>query len=103
VTREGRTVTGRRVNEDTYTLLLADDNGALMALDKSSLRQYEIVKVSPMPSYKERLEANELADVFAYLLSLRDRTLAPPNPFGPGPELPPAGGRGGRGGGRGAS
>ena len=99
VTREGRTIVGRRLNEDTYTLLLADEDGRPVALDKAGLRTFEIIKTSPMPPYKDRLDAGELADVFAYLLSLRDRTTVPPNPFGagPGPEAP-AGGRGGRGG-----
>jgi putative heme-binding domain-containing protein len=82
VTRDGRTVVGRRLNEDTYTLLLADDDGRLVAIDKTGLREFEIIKTSPMPSYKDRLGSGELADVFAYLLSLRDRTSAPP--FGRG-------------------
>jgi small nuclear ribonucleoprotein (snRNP)-like protein len=38
VTRDGRTVVGRRLNEDTYTLLLADDDGRLVAIDKTGLR-----------------------------------------------------------------
>jgi quinoprotein glucose dehydrogenase len=71
VTRDGKTIKGRRLNEDTYTLQLIDEQERLVSLLKSDLREYEIVKVSAMPSYKDKLTADEIADVVAYLLSLR--------------------------------
>jgi putative heme-binding domain-containing protein len=72
VTRAGRVITGRRLNEDTYSLQLADEEGRLLSLSKSDLREYEIFTTSPMPSYKDTLTHEEIADVFAYLLSLKD-------------------------------
>lgn len=72
VTREGRIITGRRLNEDTYTLQLADEEGRLLSLSKSDLREYKVFTTSPMPSYKDTLTRDEIADVFAYLLSLKD-------------------------------
>ena len=71
VTRDGKTIRGRRLNEDTYTLQLIDEQERLVSLMKSDLREFEIVKASAMPSYKDKLTADEIADVVAYLLSLR--------------------------------
>ncbi len=73
VTRDGRVINGRRLNEDTYTVQLVDDQERLVSLVKSDLREYTILTVSPMPSYKTTLTDVELADVVAYLLSLKGR------------------------------
>jgi cytochrome c oxidase cbb3-type subunit III len=72
VTRDGRVITGRRLNEDTYTVQFADEEGRLLSLSKSDLREYQVLTTSPMPSYKDTLTQEEIADVFAYLLSLKD-------------------------------
>jgi putative heme-binding domain-containing protein len=71
VTRDGTTIRGRRLNEDTYTVQLIDERERLMTLEKAELRQYEIIKVSPMPSYRDELTKDELADLLAYLVSLK--------------------------------
>jgi putative heme-binding domain-containing protein len=71
VTKEGATVTGRRLNEDTHTIQLIDDKERLVSLQKSDLREITLVKTSPMPSYREKLSAQELTDVVSYLLSLK--------------------------------
>jgi putative heme-binding domain-containing protein len=71
VTREGKTIRGRRLNEDTYSVQLIDEQGQLHSVLKTELRDYEISKSSPMPSYKGKLSTEEIADVVAYLLSLR--------------------------------
>jgi putative heme-binding domain-containing protein len=73
VTRDGRTINGRRLNEDTYTVQLIDDQEKLVSLAKADFREYTIVTVSPMPSYRDRLTPDEIADVVAYLLSLKGR------------------------------
>ena len=73
VTRNGRVINGRRLNEDTYTVQLIDDQEKLVSLTKADLREYTIVTVSPMPSYRDRLTPDEIADVVAYLLSLKGR------------------------------
>ena len=71
VTRDGTVITGRRINEDTYTVQLIDDNERLRSLEKSGLREYTVLTASPMPSYAETFDEQERADVLAYLLSLK--------------------------------
>lgn len=71
VTQDGRVIQGRRLNEDTYTVQLADEEGRLVSVVKEGLREFTISTESPMPSYKGELSAEELADLVAYLLSLK--------------------------------
>ena len=71
VTRDGRVINGRRLNEDTYTVQIADEEGRLIALNKADLREFVVSTTSTMPSYKEELTSEELADVVTYLLSLK--------------------------------
>jgi cytochrome c oxidase cbb3-type subunit III len=71
VTQDGKTINGRRLNEDTYSVQLIDEQGHLISLMKSDLRDYAIVKTTSMSSYKDKLSDQELADVEAYLLSLK--------------------------------
>ena len=73
VTRDGRVINGRRLNEDTYTVQLFDDKERLVSLTKADLREYTILTTSPMPSYKDALSPDELADLVTYLLSLKGR------------------------------
>ena len=73
VTRDGRTIRGRRVNEDTYTIQLIDEQSRLVSLIKADLRSFEMVPTSSMPSFQNTLTADERADVIAYLLSLKGR------------------------------
>jgi cytochrome c oxidase cbb3-type subunit III len=71
VTREGKTITGRRLNEDTYSVQLIDMEERLVSLAKSELKEYEVLKTSSMPSYRGKLSDQEQRDVVAYLLTLR--------------------------------
>jgi putative heme-binding domain-containing protein len=73
VTVDGKTVNGRRLNEDTYTVQLMDEHERLVSLAKADIREYTIVTASPMPSYRDRLTPDEISDVVAYLLSLKGR------------------------------
>ncbi len=42
-----------------------------MSLSKNDLRDFDIMKESAMPSYKGKLDDQELADVVAYLVTLK--------------------------------
>lgn len=72
VTRDGKTIRGRRLNEDTYTVQLLDADEKLRSIAKSDIRSFVVDTRSPMPSYETRLTADEIADVLAYLLTLRE-------------------------------
>ena len=75
VTRERATITGRLLNQDTFSVQLIDDKEQLRSFQKSSLREYGFVEESPMPSYRDKLTAEELTDLVKYLVSLK--TLKP--------------------------
>ncbi|NKB97062.1 MAG: c-type cytochrome [Pseudomonadales bacterium] len=69
VTTAEETFTGRRLNEDTYTVQIIDSTERLRSFKKSDLSLYEI---SNEPTHKpSELSDEEVADVIAYLLTLR--------------------------------
>jgi putative heme-binding domain-containing protein len=70
-TKDGQTVTGTRMNEDMDSVQIRDPQGHLRTLLKANLGKLEIVRTSPMPSFKGKLSAQELQDLVAYLASLR--------------------------------
>jgi putative heme-binding domain-containing protein len=71
VTRDGTVITGRRLNEDTYTVQIIDDKERLVSLTKANLREYGLVRRTGMPSYRDKLSKEDVADVLAYLLTLK--------------------------------
>ena len=73
VTRDGRNVRGRRLNEDTHTVQIIDEQERLVSLTKADLRSLEMSPVSAMPPAAKSLTADEISDVIGYLLSLKGR------------------------------
>jgi putative heme-binding domain-containing protein len=71
VMRDGATITGRRLNEDTESVQLIDDHEKLVSLQKADLRSYTVLTNSTMPSYKDKLTEKERTDLVAYLVSLK--------------------------------
>ena len=71
VTKDGKVISGRRLNEDTYSVQLIDDQEHLRSLDKANLREYTVLTTSNMPSYKDKMSEQETADLIAYLLTLK--------------------------------
>lgn len=71
VTRDGTGITGRLLNHDTFQVLMRDQRDQLRSFNKAELREHGFVAVSPMPSYRSTLSGEELADVVAYLASLK--------------------------------
>jgi putative heme-binding domain-containing protein len=69
VTRDGTTIRGRRLNEDTYTVQLIDSEGRLRSLVKADLTEYEVSLTATMRPTS--MSADQVADVIGYLLSLR--------------------------------
>lgn len=69
ITGDEETITGRRLNEDTYTVQLIDSNERLRSLVKADLVSYEI---SDTPTHTPTmLSGEEVADLIAYLLAQR--------------------------------
>lgn len=73
VLKDGRTLTGRFLNQDTFSIQLIDATDKLLSIDKSTVRESTILTTSPMPSFKGKLTQQELADVVSYLSSLKGR------------------------------
>jgi cytochrome c oxidase cbb3-type subunit 3 len=71
-TKDGRSIEGIRLNEDTFTIQLRDLGNRFYSLRKSDLAELnkEFGK-SPMPAYKDAFEAPEMDNLVAYLASLR--------------------------------
>lgn len=71
VTASGEVINGRRLNEDTYTVQLIDEDENLRSLHKEDLSELTTVMTSPMPPFGESLSDQELSDLLAYLLTLK--------------------------------
>jgi putative heme-binding domain-containing protein len=72
VTTKGAKISGRLLNQDTYTVQLLDARERLVSLRRSDLQgDVTFVKDSPMPSYREMLTPAEIDDVVAYLVTLK--------------------------------
>ncbi|MCM3879954.1 MAG: c-type cytochrome [Vicinamibacterales bacterium] len=71
VLKSGRAIDGRRLNEDTYSIQLIDNQERLISVMKSDVKEFSILKTSPMPSFKDRLAGQELADLVSFLVSLK--------------------------------
>jgi putative heme-binding domain-containing protein len=73
-TKTGEMINAIRMNEDTDSFQIIEPSGRLRSIWKADLASYEIVRTSPMPSFKGKLTASELQDLVAYLASLRAPT-----------------------------
>ena len=72
VTRDGRTIRGRRLNEDTYTVQLIDEQERLVSLVESRpARVRARRRRRRCRRWPATLTADEQADLVAYLLSLK--------------------------------
>jgi len=72
VTAEGKSVTGVRLNEDTFTIQIRDYSDRIWSFEKSTLRElHKDWGKSPMPSYRGTFTDAELQDVIAFLATAR--------------------------------
>jgi putative heme-binding domain-containing protein len=70
-TKDGKVITGLRVNETNFSVQLYEENGRFHSLLKRDLEDFKVLKKSLMPeNIAELLTVKELHDVFAYLMSL---------------------------------
>lgn len=80
VTKDGAAVTGRLLNQDTFTVQVLNDKEQLKSFARATLREYTILDKGLMPSYKDKLTPQQIIDIVNYLATLR-------------PATPPTGGR----------
>jgi putative heme-binding domain-containing protein len=71
VTPSGTVIIGRLLNQDTFTVQLLDSKEQLVSLSRSDLREFSFVNGSSMPSYHDKLNSQELADLLRFLASLK--------------------------------
>jgi putative heme-binding domain-containing protein len=79
VTKDGKTLTGRLLNRDNFSVQFLESapgaaEGKLRAFEVSDLREVTVITKSQMPSYKDKLGSQEVADVVGYLLTLKGRS-----------------------------
>jgi cytochrome c oxidase cbb3-type subunit III len=71
VTKDGKTVTGRLLNRDTFSVQLLDTTEHISSFMIADLREHGFLDKSPMPSYTGKFSAQEVADVVSYLGTLK--------------------------------
>jgi putative heme-binding domain-containing protein len=71
VKKDGRLLTGLRVNEDTFTIQLRDAGNRLHSLQKSDLEELRKLDVSVMPAYEKTLSQSDIDQLVSYLASLK--------------------------------
>lgn len=71
ITKDGATINGRLLNQDTFSVQLIDSKEQLVSILRSNLREFAFVEKSPMPSYRDKLSSQEIDDILGYLVSLK--------------------------------
>jgi len=72
VMHDGRTLSGRRLHENTYFVLLMDEKERLITVPRNEIALLHHPQVSLMPSYKDVLSKTDIEDLTTYVLSLRN-------------------------------
>jgi len=66
----GKTIAGKILNQDGYSVQMVDAAGKLATYLKSDLREFTIADTNPMPSFGGKITGSELDDLVRYLSSL---------------------------------
>jgi putative heme-binding domain-containing protein len=70
-TKDGRVITGLRVNETNFSIQIHEENGQFHSLLKRDLEEVKALKKSLMPeNLAEVVTVKDLHDLFAYLMTL---------------------------------
>jgi len=67
--KDGKTIWGKLLNLDTFDVQIFDSTEKLANISRKDVR--EMTMTSPMPSYRDKLTTQELADVVSYLMTLK--------------------------------
>lgn len=76
ITSDGKSYTGVRINEDTFSIQLRLPDQRFRSFSKDSLGEVKYLSNSLMPPY--RLKDEELQNLLAYLSTLREAPATPP-------------------------
>lgn len=76
VDADGSEIIGRLLDQDTDVIHVVTSDGRRLALPRATVRRFDVQTASGMPSYADLLSAQELADIVAYLQTLRRRGYA---------------------------
>jgi putative heme-binding domain-containing protein len=71
VLKDGSSVRGKLLNHDAMSVQLLDSKEQLRSFQSAEIRGYTILTKGLMPSFENQLNAQELADVVAYLSSIK--------------------------------
>jgi putative heme-binding domain-containing protein len=71
VTKDGATITGKLLNQDTISVQLINPKEELKSYLRSGIREYTIVDKGLMPSVEGKLTDQQVGDIVAYLSSLK--------------------------------
>jgi putative heme-binding domain-containing protein len=71
VTKDGSTINGRLLNQDTFSVQVFDSKEQLVSVLRSNLKEFSFIDQSPMPSYRDKLTSQEIADIVNFLVSLK--------------------------------
>jgi putative heme-binding domain-containing protein len=69
--KDGQTLTGIRLNEDSHSIQMRDAAGRLVSISKSDVSEYQMIRRSPMPSFDGKLSGKDLEDLLAFLANQR--------------------------------
>jgi cytochrome c oxidase cbb3-type subunit 3 len=70
VTPSGKSVTGIRLNEDTFSIQIKDDKGRIYSFRKKELKRLKReTGKTPMPSFRDILSPSDLQDLAVFLAS----------------------------------
>jgi len=71
VMKDGTKVRGRLLNQDAFSIQFIDTKEQLRSVLKSNMKESEILDKGLMPSFQSRLKADDVANIVAYLGSLK--------------------------------
>lgn len=70
LTREGTVISGLRMNEDTFTIQVRDNQNHIWSLQKANLELLKKSSVSVMPPFADKLAAEEIDHLVAWLATV---------------------------------
>jgi len=72
VTQDGKTVEGKLLNQDGFSVQIIDASGQLESYEKANLQNFTIVTENTMPSYANKISPDDLNLLVQYLATQRD-------------------------------